>query len=99
MFLAPASAHRAADACSSPPSRSTVEPALVRNPQPAGAGDDRPRSTQGVSPHAQYAAWFDWLSHLARAPGRQLELSLQAFDLRVHALLRFAPGRASENAR
>jgi polyhydroxyalkanoate synthase subunit PhaC len=36
------------------------------------------RVTQGMSPHGQYAAWFDWLSHLARAPGRQLELSLQA---------------------
>lgn len=37
------------------------------------------RLTQGVSPHAQYAAWFDWLSHLSRSPGRQLELSMQAF--------------------
>jgi polyhydroxyalkanoate synthase len=36
------------------------------------------RLTQGISPNAQYAAWFDWLSHLARAPGRQLELTLQA---------------------
>ena len=47
------------------------------------------RVTQGVSPHAQYAAWFDWLSHLARAPGRQLELSLQALVVSAR-LWRFA---------
>jgi polyhydroxyalkanoate synthase len=37
------------------------------------------RVTQGISPYAQYTAWYDWLSHLLRAPGRQMELSLQAF--------------------
>ena len=32
------------------------------------------RFTAGVSPHAEAAAWFDWLSHFLRAPGRQVEL-------------------------
>ena len=55
------------------------------------------RLTQGVSPHAQYAAWFDWLSHLARAPGRQLELSLTAFIFGVR-LLRLTAHYGSESA-
>ena len=33
------------------------------------------RFTAGLSPHAEAAAWFDWLSHFLRAPGRQVELA------------------------
>jgi polyhydroxyalkanoate synthase len=52
------------------------------------------RFTQGISPHALFASWFDWQSHLSRAPGRQLELSLQAlvFGARLFGL---ATGRYS----
>ncbi len=47
------------------------------------------RFTQGVSPYAERAAWFEWASHLARAPGRQLELWLQAVTAGTR-LARFA---------
>jgi polyhydroxyalkanoate synthase len=55
------------------------------------------RMTQGTSPHAQGAAYFDWLSHLLRAPGRQLELAVQAFDSAVR-LMRFAAHPSLGNA-
>jgi len=51
------------------------------------------RLTHGVSPHAQFAAWSDWISHLSRAPGRQLELALAAW--RVAARLTFFAGRSA----
>lgn len=47
------------------------------------------RFTQGVSPHAQMAAWLDWATHLSRAPGRQIELALQALNSSTK-LLHFA---------
>jgi polyhydroxyalkanoate synthase len=55
------------------------------------------RVTQGASPHAEYAAWMDWLSHLSRAPGRQLELLLQALIFGAR-LARFAAGQRSDDA-
>ena len=36
------------------------------------------RLTAGLSPHAMIDAWSDWAMHLARAPGRQLELMERA---------------------
>jgi polyhydroxyalkanoate synthase len=60
-------------------------PAVVPPPQPGPQdpshdGLDRAmrgslaRLTGGVSPHAFIEAWSDWAQHLARSPGRQMEL-------------------------
>jgi len=56
------------------------------------------RLTQGVSPHALYAAWFDWASHLANAPGRLVELGIEAVNIGAR-FARFAPHSLSEDAK
>ena len=56
------------------------------------------RLTQGVSPHALYAAWFDWATHLANAPGRFIELGLEAVNLGAR-FARFATHSLSEHAK
>ncbi len=38
------------------------------------------RLTGGISPHSVTEAWSDWAMHLARSPGRQLELMERAQD-------------------
>ncbi|MFB9149784.1 PHA/PHB synthase family protein [Roseovarius ramblicola] len=43
-----------------------------------GAMASLARFTAGLSPHAMVDAWSDWAMHLARAPGRQLELMERA---------------------
>jgi polyhydroxyalkanoate synthase len=50
------------------------------------------RFTQGISPYAQFAAWFDWAAHLAGAPGRMTELWLEALTANAR-LARFAADR------
>jgi polyhydroxyalkanoate synthase len=55
------------------------------------------RLTQGVSPNAMAAAWFDWGSHLARAPGRQLELTVRAWT-NLARLARYAARTSTDEA-
>ena len=54
------------------------------------------RFTQGVSPHAEITAWYDWAAHLARSPGRQTELWLDAVGA-LAKLGRFALESAGQN--
>jgi poly[(R)-3-hydroxyalkanoate] polymerase subunit PhaC len=56
------------------------------------------RMTQGISPHAIYAAWFDWASHLARSPGRLIELGLEAVNIGAR-FAHFATHSLSEDAK
>jgi poly[(R)-3-hydroxyalkanoate] polymerase subunit PhaC len=51
--------------------------------------------TQGISPHALYDAWFDWASHLASAPGRLIELEIEAANS-ASRVVRFATHNLSE---
>jgi polyhydroxyalkanoate synthase subunit PhaC len=56
------------------------------------------RLTQGISPHALYAASFDWATHLANAPGRLIELGVEAVNIGAR-FARFATHSLSEHAK
>ena len=56
------------------------------------------RLTQGISPHVHYEAWFDWASHLAIAPGRLIELGLEAVNIGAR-FAQFAKQSLSENVK
>ncbi len=53
--------------------------------------------TAGVSPHSILSAWGDWALHLARAPGRQLELAQRA-QINAYKVAANAAGLASGDA-
>ena len=66
-------------------------------------GSSRPRRRprglpKAISPHALYDAWFDWASHLANAPGRLIELGLEAVNLGAR-FARFATHSLSEDVK
>lgn len=52
--------------------------------------------TRGQSPNAAMAAWGDWFSHMARAPGRQIELAERAQMNGAKALTGMVTGHGFE---
>ncbi|WP_299566925.1 alpha/beta fold hydrolase [uncultured Sulfitobacter sp.] len=53
------------------------------------------RLTGGISPHSVFEAWSDWALHLARSPGRQLELTERA-QANALKLLAYAAGATTD---
>jgi polyhydroxyalkanoate synthase len=77
-----------------------VEPGHPHQHLDRAAGGALARLSGGVSTHAFMEAWSDWAQHLARSPGRQLELAEHGLRnaLRIAAMmagqnhtLQFAP--------
>lgn len=77
----------------SPPARRATPPGFAPPPDGAVPADEARRRyetldramraaigrlTGGLSPNAMASSWFDWATHLARAPGRQMELGERA---------------------